>query len=166
MAGKKVGTVTGFSVVPELKSVPGIGEVRLYETSDAALRDLIAGRIDIGVLDPPVVALAIQAHPEWNLHQVPLEPNPSFPIMSTTYSAVFGIRKNAEVLADAVNKAIADLWQTCLNQAIMAKYGVTDASFFTPPNPSPRIGVDREEGWIPPTLGADCDPGALAASMS
>ena len=28
MQGRKVGTVTGFSLVPELKAVPGIGEVK------------------------------------------------------------------------------------------------------------------------------------------
>jgi cystine transport system substrate-binding protein len=45
MSGKKVGTVTGFTLVPELKAVPGIGEARLYDTSDAVMRDLVAGRI-------------------------------------------------------------------------------------------------------------------------
>jgi polar amino acid transport system substrate-binding protein len=34
MKGHSVGTVTGFTLVPELKSVPGIGEVKLYDTSD------------------------------------------------------------------------------------------------------------------------------------
>jgi hypothetical protein len=38
----------------------------------------------------------------------------------------------------------------------MAKYGVTDASFFVPPDPNPRVGVDRPEDWASPTLGADC----------
>ena len=35
MKGHSVGTVTGFTLVPELKSVPGIGEVKLYDTSTA-----------------------------------------------------------------------------------------------------------------------------------
>ena len=34
MKGRSVGTVTGFTLVPELKSVPGIGEVKLYDTLD------------------------------------------------------------------------------------------------------------------------------------
>jgi polar amino acid transport system substrate-binding protein len=156
MAGKKVGTVTGFSLVPELKAVPGIGEARLYETSDGVMRDLVAGRLDIAILDPALVALAIKQHPEWDLHQVPLDPDPAFPIMSTKYNAVIGIRKNAAGLADAINTEIAKLWATCTNQKIMAKYGVTDASFFVPPDPNPRVGVDRPENWASPTLGADC----------
>jgi L-cystine transport system substrate-binding protein len=161
MAGKRVGTVTGFSLVPELKAVSGIGEVRLYDTSDAVMRDLVAGRLDMAILDPPLVALAIKEHPEWNLHQVPLAPDPTFPIMSTKYSATIGIRKDETVLADAINDEIANLWANCENQVIMAKYGVTDPSFFTPPNPDPRIGVDRPEGWRSPTLNPDCGSDAI-----
>jgi polar amino acid transport system substrate-binding protein len=166
MQGRKVGTVTGFSLVPELKAVPGIGEVKLYDTSDAVMRDLVFGRLDIAILDPPLVALAIKEHPEWDLHQVPLDPDPNFPIMSTKYNATIGIRKDETTLADAINTEIASLWATCQNQAIMAKYGVTDASFFTPPDPNPRVGVDREEGWKAPTLNPDCDANAMATPAS
>lgn len=164
MEGKKVGTVTGFTLVPELKAVPGIGEARLYDTSDAVMRDLVAGRIDMAILDPPLVELAIAEHPEWELHQVELEPDPAFPIMSTKYNVVMGVRKDATALADALNAGIAELWATCQNQAFMAEYGVTNASFFIPPDPSPRIGVDRPEGWESPTLNPECD--ANAAGMA
>jgi polar amino acid transport system substrate-binding protein len=164
MAGKKVGTVTGFTLVPELKAVPGIGEAKLYDTSDGVMRDLVAGRIDMAILDPPLVALAIKEHPEWDLHQVPLDPDPNFPIMSTKYNVIMGIRKDGTALAEAVNKEIANLWATCTNQALMANYGVTDASFFLPPDPNPRVGVDRPEDWTSPTLGADCDANAGASA--
>jgi polar amino acid transport system substrate-binding protein len=157
MAGKRVGTVTGFSLVPELKRVPGIGAVDLYDSSDAVMRDLVVGRLDIAILDPPLVALAIKAHPEWNLHQIPLDPAPDFPIMSTRYNATIGIRKEGAALADAINVEIANLWATCGNQRIMADYGVTDASFFIPPDPNPRAGVDRPADWRSPTLSPECD---------
>src|SRR3954454_22927416 len=110
MGGNKVGTVVGFSLVPELKEVPGVGEVRLSAAADAPVRDLVAGRIDMAILDPPLVALAIKEHPEWDLHQVPLDPDPAFPIMSTKYNVVMGIRKDATALAAAINKEIASLW--------------------------------------------------------
>jgi polar amino acid transport system substrate-binding protein len=164
MAGKKVGTVTGFTLVPELKQVPNIGEVKLYDTSDAVMRDLVTGRLDIAILDPPLVALALKQHPEWNLHQVALQPDPKFPIMSTKYNVVMGIRQDAKGLEDAVNGKIDQLWATCENQKIMAQYGVTDPSFFTPPNPNPRVGVDRPGDWVSPTLGKDCAAATPAAS--
>ena len=76
MQGRSVATVSGFTLVPELKEVEGIGEVKLYDTTDGALRDLIAdpGRVDMAILDPPLMQLAIQENPDWNLHQVPLQP--------------------------------------------------------------------------------------------
>jgi cystine transport system substrate-binding protein len=163
MAGKNVGTVVGFSLVPELKAVPGVGEVRLYDTSDGALRDLVAGRLDIALLDPPLVALAIKDHPEWELHQVALDPDAVYPIMSTKYNGTMAIRRDDAALADAINAEIADLWMTCKNQEIMAGYGVTDASFFIPPDPNPRVGVDRPEGWESPTLNPACAANAAEA---
>lgn len=162
MQGKKVGTVTGFTLVPELKAVPGIGEAKLYETSDGVMRDLVAGRIDMAILDPPLVELAIRENPDWNLHQVELQADPAFPIMSTKYNVVMGVRKDATALADALNAGIQELWNTCGNQAFMAEYGVTNPSFFIPPDPNPRVGVDREEGWESPTLNPDCDANAAA----
>lgn len=166
MQGKKVGTVTGFTLVPELKAVPGIGEAKLYDTSDGVMRDLVAGRIDMAILDPPLVELAIKEHPEWDLHQVELQPDPNFPIMSTKYNVVMGVRKEATGLADAINAGIQDLWATCENQAIMAKYGVTNPSFFVPPDPNPRVGVDRPEGWVSPTLNPKCDANAAGSATS
>ena len=76
MKGHTIGTVTGFTLVPELKSVPGIGEVKLYDTSDGVMRDVLAGRLDMAVLDPGLVQYALSQHPEWDLHQVPLKPEP------------------------------------------------------------------------------------------
>jgi polar amino acid transport system substrate-binding protein len=106
MEGRSVGTVIGFTLVPELQAVPGIGEARLYETSDGVMRDLVAGRLDMAILDPPLVELAIRENPDWNLHQVELEADPAFPIMSTKYNVVMGVRKDATALADALNAGI------------------------------------------------------------
>lgn len=167
MAGKTVGTVTGFTLVPELKSIPNVKEVKLYDTSDAVMRDLVTGRLDIAILDPPLVALAVKQHPDWGLHQVALNPDPKYPIMSTKYNVVMGINKDEPDLAKAVNAEIAKLWSTCTNQKLMATYGVTDASFFQPPHPNPRVGVDRPADWKSPTLPATCLPsGAVSRPTS
>src|SRR5262249_45083948 len=55
MKGRSIGTVTGFTIVPEMKKVPGTTEVKLYDTSDACIRDVVAGRLDFALLDPPTV---------------------------------------------------------------------------------------------------------------
>lgn len=153
MKGRKVATVTGFTLVPELKSVEGIGEVKLYDTSDGVLQDLIAGRIDMAILDPPLVQWAIVQHPEWKIKQVPLEPEPDkYPIMSTKYNVIFGVNKEQKALADAISKIIVeDIWANCVNVKTMANYGMGDKSWFEPPANNPRIGVDRAEGYAAPT---------------
>ena len=152
MKGRKVGTVNGFTLVPELKTVDGIGEVKLYDTSDGVMQDLLAGRIDMAILDPPLMQYAISQHPEWKLKQIPVDPEPAkYPVMSTKYSVIFGINKSEPELAEAVNAAIKDIWKECLNVKTMAKYGLSDKAWFVPPEKNPRIEVDRDANYKAPT---------------
>jgi len=154
MKGKCVSTVSGFTLVPELKGVDGIGEVKLYDTTDGVMKDLIAGRCDIAILDPPLIQLAINNNPDWNLHQLALKPQPDrYPIMSQKYNVIFGINKKLPWLYDAFNKEIAKIWASCLNVKAMSAYGLSDISWFQPP-PSEsniRIGVDRPTNWVAPS---------------
>ena len=127
MKGHSVGTVTGFTLVPELKSVPGIGEVKLYDTSDGVMRDVLAGRLDMAVLDPGLVQYAISQHPGWDIHQVALKPEPDkFPIMSTKYYSIMGMYKELGDLETAINAEIAKAWASCENVASMSRYGLGD----------------------------------------
>ena len=152
MNGRSVATVSGFTLVPELKSVTGIGEVKLYDTTDAALRDVLVGRADMAMLDPPLIEYAIGQNPDWDIHQLPLTPEPEkYPIMSTKYNIIFGINPELKELHDAVNAEIAKIWADCANVESMKAFGMGDPSWFTPPDPNPRIGVDRPEGWVSPT---------------
>jgi ABC-type amino acid transport substrate-binding protein len=153
MKGRSVATVSGFTLVPELKKVEGIGEVKLYDTTDGALRDLITGRVDMAILDPPLMQLAIQQNPDWNIHQVPLKPeSDKYPIMSQVYNVVFGINPNEQELYEAFNEQIAKIWSDCTNAKVMAKYGLGEKSWFTPPpqGENLRNGVDRPKDWVAP----------------
>jgi polar amino acid transport system substrate-binding protein len=153
MKGRSVATVSGFTLVPELKEVEGIGEVKLYDTTDGALRDLIAGRVDMAILDPPLMQLAIQENPDWKLHQVPLQPQADkYPIMSQVYNVIFGINPDEKELADAFNEQIQQIWADCTNVEVMGKYGLGDKSWFTPPpqGENLRNGVDRPKDWVAP----------------
>ncbi len=157
MKGHSVGTVTGFTLVPELKSVPGIGEVKLYDTSDGVMRDVLAGRLDMAVLDPGLVQYAISQHPEWDIHQVALKPEPDkFPIMSTKYYSIMGMYKELGELETAINAEIQKAWASCENVASMSRYGLGDPDWFTPPSPDYRVGVDRPAGWTSPSAPESC----------
>jgi len=157
MKGRTVGTVSGFTLVPELKSVEGIGEVKLYDTQDAVLRDVVAGRLDMGILDPALVEYAIKQNPDWGIHQLAVEPIPEkYPIMSKKYYSIFATPKSRPALADADNAEITKLWADCSNVKSMAAYGLGDRSWFTPPDTDYRVGVDRPESWKAPTAPDSC----------
>ncbi len=153
MKGRSVGTVTGFTLVPELKGVEGIGEVKLYDTSDGVLQDLVAGRLDMAILDPPLVQWGIVQHPEWDIKQVPLEPMmDKYPIMSAKYNVIFGVTKEEKALEEAISKIIVeDIWPNCINVKTMANYGMGDKAWFVPPDPNPRTGIDRPSDYKSPT---------------
>jgi cystine transport system substrate-binding protein len=155
ISGHKIGTVTGFTLVPELKSIPDVGEVKLYDTSDGVIRDLVAGRLDMAVLDPGLVEYALLQHPEWNLHQVALAPEPAkYPIMSTKYYSIMAIYPEEKELYEAINAEIAKSWANCDNVKSMAKYGLGNKAWFDPPNPDYRI--DRAKDWKAPKSPDSC----------
>lgn len=154
MKGRSVATVSGFTLVPELKGVEGIGEVKLYDTTDGALRDLITGRVDMAILDPPLIQLAIQENPDWNMHQLPLTPEPDkYPVMSQKYNIIFAMNKELAELHDAINGEIAKVWADCTNVKLMTAYGLSEKSWFEPPphDENIRIGVDRSKDWKAPS---------------
>lgn len=157
MKGRTVGTVTGFTLVPELKEVEGIGEVKLYDTQDAVMRDIVAGRLDMGILDPALVEYAIKQNPNWGIHQIAVTSEPDkYPIMSKKYYSIFATPMSRKPLADAINTEIAKLWADCSNVKSMAAYGLGDRSWFQPPEPDYRGGIDRPEGWKAPTAPDSC----------
>lgn len=144
MKGHSIGTVTGFTIVPEMKKVPGTTEVKLYDTSDACIRDVTAGRLDFAILDAPTVDYMILQNPGWGLKQVPVVHNADFPQLTSKQHTVMGLNQDNPDLFDAVNAGVKWLWRTKLNAEFLAKYGVKNPDYLVPPDPNPRIGVDRD----------------------
>lgn len=151
LENKKVGSMTGFSFLPELRKIPGL-QLSLYDTSDAALRDLLNGRIDAMVGDPPVIDFAIKNNPSWGLRNTPFtDDNPEFPLLTNVgRQYVFGLSKENKALADALSVEIRKLWESCDVKTIGARYGNTNAANFMPAALNFRVGVDRPAGWTPP----------------
>jgi ABC-type amino acid transport substrate-binding protein len=149
-----VGTVQGFGWVPELQSINP--DLKLYETSDAALRDLQAGRVDVLFLDPPLIQYAATQQPELEIESIPVSDpyDPELPSITGKYQVVLGLSKDAPKLQECINQAIAKLWESCTNYQIASKYGFDDKYWFDVPQENPRLGVDRSEGWQFPQLGA------------
>lgn len=150
----KLATIQGFGWIPELKAINP--NLQLYDTSDAALRDVVAGRIDVLFADPPLIQWVQTQNPEWELESLPVDAayDPEKPSITGKYQVVFGMSKEAPNLEKCINEAIAELWKQCGNLTIASKYGFSDKFWFSPPTENPRIGVDRQEGWTYPELGS------------
>lgn len=139
-----IGTVTGFTIVPEMKKVPGTTDVKLYDTTDACIRDVVAGRLDFAVLDAPTVDYMILKNAGWNLKQVPIKPDADFPQLTSKQHTVMGMNVDNHDLFDAVNAGVKWLWRTKLNAKYLQQYGVGNPDYLVPPAKNPRIGVDRD----------------------
>ena len=143
MKGRSIGTVTGFTIVPEMKRVPGATEVKLYDNSDGAVRDVAAGRLDFAFLDGPLMDYMILQNPGWGLKTVALKRDPAFPQFTSKQHTVMGMNQENHDLFDAVNAGVKWLWASKTNAALMSKYGITNPDYLQPPDPNPRVGVDR-----------------------
>jgi len=142
--GHSIGTVNGFTIVPEMKKIPGTSEVKLYDNSDGCVRDVVAGRLDFGVLDGPLVDYMILKNPNWNLKQVPLAADADYPQLTSKQYTVMGMNQDNHDLFDAVNAGVKWMWATKQNAALMQKYGIGNPDYLVAPDKNPRIGVDRD----------------------
>lgn len=149
LAGHTLGTVVGFSTVPDMRNVPAITELKLYDNTDAVLRDVIAGRLDFAVLDAPVIDYIILQNPGFGLKQIPLQTHPDFPTLTSKFSAIWGIPPSNTDLFDAVNQGLRWLHATGQSAEILAKYGLTNPDYMLPMDSDPRLGVDRDEAGNP-----------------
>lgn len=148
---KRVGTITGFSFIPELRKISGL-HLSLYDTSDAAVRDLLAGRLDAVIGDPPVMQYAISHNPQWKLRfNAFTDDNSDFPLLTGLGQVVFGMHKDNPALAAAVNAEIAKLWKGCELKKIGMKYGLVQEVWYVPSGKNYRAGVDRPADWKLPS---------------
>lgn len=152
LEGKRVATITGFSFIPELEKIKDI-KLSFYDTSDAALRDLLAGRVDAVIADPPVMGYAISQNPDWKMEFTAFEDNnPDYPMLTGKgRQFVLGVNLENKQLVEDMNKVLAELWADCTMAKIGAKYGMTGDAWFKPGSDNPRAGVDRPADWNAPS---------------
>lgn len=149
---KRIATIQGYAQVTELKTFNQ--DVKLYETSDAAIRDLTAGRIDVLFSDPPMMQYISAKQPELSIESIPVTDafDPKLPILTGKFQVVFGMSKEAPKLEACINKAIAEIWEAGENYQAASNYGLADKYWFEAPNENPRLGVDRPQDWTFPQL--------------
>jgi len=144
--GYSLGTSVGYNFVPDLKKIPDAKEVKLYDTDDAAIRDVQAGRLDFAFLDGPEVDYMVLKNPDLKLKQVPLRSTEGYPLLTDKGIAVMGMSLENPDLLDAFNAGIKWLWSSKTNADILAKNGMTSPDYLVAPAKNPRVGVDRDGG--------------------
>jgi len=145
LKGLKFGTINGFTPIPDMRRIPGLGELKLYDTSDACLRDVLVGRLDAAVLDGPTIDYILQRNAAWGLTQVGMKFNPDYPLLTGRNQAVMGLNRDNCDLFHAVNQGIAWAWKRGINKAALEKYGLSNTMYLTLVEKHQRIGVDRDE---------------------
>ncbi len=141
LKGKSFGTVAGFSFVPAMRALPGVKEIKLYDTSEACLLDLRAGGLDAALLDPLAADYELSRHPEWCLKNVPMKPDRQFRPQHRDH-AVIGVREGDCSLFQGINHGVRWVWETGYNRQLLLRYGA-GPRYLEPPEDNPRIGVDR-----------------------
>jgi len=134
LKGKTVGTIQGYFYIPELKQVPWIGEqnLKLYNTIDAAIQDLIAKRVDAIIIGAASSAWLQRQHPEWNLKYEPVAASKYMPDTTDKARTVFSTKKDNTDLLDAMNKVIDKAKADGTVKKILATYGSDNPAFLAP----------------------------------
>jgi polar amino acid transport system substrate-binding protein len=145
LKGRTLGSNTGYSVVPDMKKIPGVKEVKLYDNSDACIRDVVAGRLDFAVLDAPTIDYMILQNPNMKLKQIPIGFDERYPDLTGKFQAIWGVYPQNQDLFDAINQGVRWLKSTGQIAPILAKYGIKNPDYLVPMPVDPRLGVDRDE---------------------
>lgn len=104
--GQNVGTITGYLWVDELKSFFG-DDLKLYESADATVADLKAGRIDAGLFGSVEIAYILSQSPDPSIKTAPMEPNDAVVSSVDPYLPNYPHTKGNTALTEALNEAIA-----------------------------------------------------------
>jgi ABC-type amino acid transport substrate-binding protein len=157
LEGRTIATIQGFGWIDQLKAIDGV-TLKLYDTSDAAIRDLLAGRIEALFADPPLIQYAISKNPDWDIHALPInqEFDERYSLLTGKYNIVFGLNQDAPNLLKAFNEQIAKIWANCSNREVAKKYGLGDLSWYDSGSLNLRAGVDRPADWKQPALPETC----------
>lgn len=144
LRGRTLGSNTGYSVVPDMKKIPGVKEVKLYDNSDACVRDVSAGRLDFAVLDAPTIDYMILQKPDMKLKQIPIVFDEQYPSLTGKFEAIWGVYPENQDLFDAINQGVRWLKASGQIAPILARYGIKNPDYLVPMPVDPRLGVDRD----------------------
>ena len=160
LAGKTVGTVTGYVWEKPIKEIPGV-HAKVYQDAATFFNDLGTGRLDVGFIDPLLVTYQAQLKPDTKFKLLYFTPPTDAQIAAQPdykdfrqIQIAFYVAPQAPKLAQALNGEIDRMYKNGKLAAMVTKWG-GDPNAFCKPAPyltTLRQGVDRPAGWTPPTI--------------
>ncbi|MGE2715033.1 substrate-binding periplasmic protein [Mycolicibacterium litorale] len=159
LEGHNVGSLSGDIFGPALRSLPGTN-VRAYPDINAALADVVAGRVDAVVADALSLANYKKERPDADYTVQTLTPASAAQVQANSelsglrpYMTGWYLDKSNEELSTQLTEKIRGYYTDGTLNEIVAKWGGEPKSMLTPDPDfaAERIAVDRPEGWTPPT---------------
>lgn len=159
LEGKTIGTVTGYAWAAAIEAIPG-AKLRTYETADAVYADVGAKRIDAAFVDALQDIYVANTKPDLGIQTEPLvvsdaelAKNPDFAVFGQVQLA-FYLPSASVDLEEALTRELRGMYESGELAEILGRWGVDDPKDFLVAGPSAtaRVGVDRPEGWLPPSM--------------
>lgn len=161
LQGLSIGTVTGYVWVDGINAIKG-AKLHTYPNTQVIFDDLKAGRIDVAIIDPLLLADVKKQRPDLGLKLEYLAPptdaqvkaNPSWSWFRQ-YQVAWYIPKQEPTLEAAVSAQIDALYKNGQEAKFIAKWGGSPAQFLKPGAwiSQERRGVDRPKTWNAPRIG-------------
>jgi polar amino acid transport system substrate-binding protein len=160
LEGLDLGTVEGYVWVKSIQAVPS-AKLHAYPDANGVFDDLGAGRIDVGFLDPLIIIAAQKERPDLKIEAQYMTPptaeqvkaKPAYEYFQP-YQTGFYLPKKATKLEKAISEQIDAMYENGEMEKLVKKYGGDPEQFLTPDSAvaTARRGVDRPDGWTPPSI--------------
>jgi ABC-type amino acid transport substrate-binding protein len=161
LQGLRIGTVTGYVWVDGIKAIKG-AKLHTYPNTQVIFDDLKAGRIDVAIIDPLLLADVQKKRPDLGLKLEYLAPptdaqvkaNPSWSWFRQ-YQVAWYIPKQEPKVEAAISKQIDAMFKSGQEAKFISKWGGAPAQFLKPGAwiSQERRGVDRPKNWNAPHIG-------------
>lgn len=106
LIGKRVGTVSGYLIVPDLQEAFGADNVKLYQSDVEGYQDLKAGRIDAFISGQGALAFMLRQNNDSTTQNLAIEPDDRVNATVNPSVSVVLIQKGNTALRDAVNEVL------------------------------------------------------------
>lgn len=129
--GQRLGTVQSWLWAEDIKEWGG-DDVTLYETPQAVLADLTAGRLDVALLSVASASWSLTEDQYADLSFVIAEPDPEIDAFNASFASGIPFVQSATELGDALNQALADYSESGQLETMATDNGF-DASLLVEP---------------------------------